>query len=140
MEGKTFEGETSPFYIGEPALVTLIGLESLKESGRRVERTSEAEVKEEEAEEEEIVAEKPSPVPKKEVKPVRIVKPRRRPRPISLVKARLITAARSYLATQEYQKTKSTLRALLIMEPKSGEIKTLLDRIDTIIKAREIKK
>ncbi|MDD4178675.1 MAG: hypothetical protein PHH14_01315 [Candidatus Margulisbacteria bacterium] len=153
VEGKIFEGMTTSFYIGEPTLVTLIGLKQEKVSRQGETETLakqlvgvkpiEQEISEEMEENppaEELPAIKKQPAAQP-AKPAVRPKPRLKPRPLkantSLIKAQLITAARSSLAEQDYYKTKLTLKAMLTIDPNNDEVKTMIGRIDTIIKARE---
>lgn len=53
-----------------------------------------------------------------------------------MTKARLIVAARSYMAKFEYEKAKSELKALLKIEPDNREIKTIVNRLEAVIRAK----
>jgi len=155
VEGKSFEGVTTSFYIGEPTLITLIGLKQEKVSSqdetevlakqlvgaKPIEQEISEEIEENPpAEELPVIKKQPASRPAKlAVRP----KPRLKPRPLKadtgLIKARLITAARSFLAEQDYDRTKLTLKAMLTVDPNNDEVKTMIDRIDTVIKSREAK-
>lgn len=187
VEGKIFEGATNSFYIGEPALVTLIGITSTKETARQEQAAkkiaAEAEilaqeakakqakellgrrpvareegpvVKEEEPAVEEKAAEvkeeirpraKPTTRPRPAAQPARSVKKTPRPKPAAVqpkestvvFKVRLITIARSYIATREYDKAKEKLKALLKVDPENREIKSLFNRLEEVISAQEVK-
>lgn len=60
-----------------------------------------------------------------------------KPKKDNLARVRLITTARSYMARHEYKRARDELKKLLKIEPGSPEIKNMLTRLDTIIKAKE---
>ena len=140
IEGKTFEGQTKGFYIAEPNLVTMIGIEY----------TREVEVKEE-------IKEPPATAPieqavqapagrpsvparklKKAARAARAVikKTEAQKREEAMVKARLIASARFYLKNQEYRKANMSLKSLLKMEPGNKDIRAVVNRIEELQKAK----
>jgi len=145
VEGKSFEGMTNPFFIGEPALITLIGL-GTREGTAVQERPARRITKAPTAVEEEIVEEevpqiKYVPAPPRPSSGQAKKKVVRKPAEIdpNLLKARLITAARSFIAQQEYSKARAELKSLLKIEPENSEIRSVMNRLDSVVKAREAK-
>lgn len=55
---------------------------------------------------------------------------------LNVTKARLIIAARSYLAKLQYNNAKTELKALLKIEPDNREIKTIINRLEAVGRAR----
>lgn len=164
VEGKTFSGDTAPFIVGEPTLVTLIEMVEVKEGKKKVAETKqktrspEENTQEEPTEEvikEEMVKEAPAlkmavaeverPVykPAKKVRPP-AVHPAKRKKPAvkkkqketaSDQKAKYIIAARYYMTKQDFAEAKAQLASLYKMDPGNNEVKRLLNRVNTVIKA-----
>lgn len=55
----------------------------------------------------------------------------------NVTKARLVVAARSYMAQFEYKKAMSELKALLKIEPDNKEVRVILKRLEAVIRAKE---
>jgi hypothetical protein len=144
VEGKLFEGKTNSFYIGEPALVTLIGLELTQEAQRQpVPPTAAIISKQPEV----VMAHKPAapgPQPTKQK-----IKPRKRVTRAEAVKLKaklandkmtlkfkLFTMARVHLTTQQFAKTAADLRQLLKLDPNNPEVKAMLIRVEKISQAK----
>lgn len=139
VEGKSFEGATNTFFIGEPALITLIGLGTREGVARRKTKVP-AVIEEEIIEEEEAPPARPAPAPKKKiVRPAKVAKAKPPAEDPNILKARLITAARSFIAQQEYSKARAELKSLLKIEPDNSEIRSMMNRLDSVVKAREAK-
>lgn len=157
VEGRQLEGKTTPFYIGEPALITLIGVGELtKESGRgkpvagpppTTQRSARVEGKP-------AVAPPPTvqkPVPLERKRAAATAQPRPKPKKIkNLSRAeaarllakqkednlnltlKLLTLARIHLTTQQYEKAKADLHQLLKINPNNPEVKVMLVRVEKI--------
>ncbi|MFA6170722.1 MAG: hypothetical protein WCV63_10640 [Negativicutes bacterium] len=155
VEGKTFEGQTNSFFIGEPALVTLIGLEITRESVVRPPAPPVTTLQELPTVRPERTVQKPpaaakikpakakAPQPKRQIKARKPAAPAIRPKPPALkkedllkLKLKLFTMARVHLTTQQYEKAKGDLRELLRLDPKNREIKAMLDRVEKVLKTK----
>ncbi|MDD5594068.1 MAG: hypothetical protein PHG97_04970 [Candidatus Margulisbacteria bacterium] len=172
VEGVTFQGDSSAFYIGEPILALMMKIAETEEASmakltekeriarqraiesarlalaaRRRVALTEGAVTEEAAipvrPPVKIAAKKIPVKPAAKKKPfklaakkVKIKKFARAGEDINVTKARLIVAARSYMAKFEYQKAKSELKALLKIEPDNREIKTMINRLEAVIRAK----
>src|SRR3989338_1360272 len=133
IEGKIFEGETQPFYVGELALVTLIGLGPTTEV-ELTEKLVKIPTAEASVLKEPVVGSKVEPG--KKVVPLKksVAKPKG---PVSLV--HFLPVVRQYIAGQEYEKARAQLLAIFRTYPDSMEIKTMLSRLDMVIKAKKRK-
>jgi len=151
VEGKNFEGMTNIFFIGEPSLITMIGLESSGKPGNQsaVEDQTVAVEPITESAQPFIRTASPAPVKKyvppgskKPIRPKPAAKAKKRPKTSaaaadnSLLKARLITNARSFIADQDYRQAQASLKALLVIEPKNPEVMAVLKRLDAVVKAK----
>ena len=164
LEGNLFEGQSSPFTIGELAMVMLVGRVATKEAAER-----QAEAKRLAAEADILAAEAGDKAARARallsgeaageqrvqmaIKPVvrmPAVKKRGpvvavRPRPKTagsdgVFKARFATVARFYLEKMEYKKVKTQLQAMLKIDPRNKEMRSMLGRVDKLIKAKEVSK
>lgn len=141
VTGTVFTGDTNTFYVGEPALVTLIRLGETKEA--KPERPLAREKVELKA--------KPEPVKKAAPPPAKKKKPVYRP-PLkaklkketpatkedkNLARMRLLMTARENIDKRQYKEAKGQLKALLSIDPKNNEIRSMLYRIDVVIKTKE---
>lgn len=166
VAGESFQGKSSPFYIAEPVMALMMRIspsrevaeEKLTESERiaRERAIGAARIALEEERKAELRGEPPPkrlqpappavavkpPVKKKipavkprrvKKKPVRVSRPKK---DINVTKASLIIAARSYLNKSQYNKAKAKLKALLKIEPDNRDIKTLVNRLEVIGKAK----
>lgn len=149
VEGKIYEGETGEFYIGEPSLVALIGKDLTKEVEMKQELVRETQpvVAVEPPARETAIVETlaPKPTVKKVKKPGLTAKQKaqrqaqaqlKKESNKSLKKAKIITAARFYMDNKDYTAAKQQLILLQKTDPQSLEIKTLLYRLDQLIKVR----
>lgn len=142
VEGKMFYGETAPFIIAEPTLITLIDMVSVtgeSRSSRKIIKVEEI-VVEEQPKTVAIKVKKKAPVAaaKKHFyapKPVVAAKPKPEPKPESSIDVEDIVAARYYMAKQDYVKAKERLKVLNKKAPDNKQIKALIQRVDQIIKA-----
>jgi hypothetical protein len=162
VEGKSFVGKTLYFYVGEPALVTLIGLESgsqadgsREDAVRRLAREARISTLEAAAEAERIsqVSRAPEikevkPPAKRTVTPVeRTVKPpvKRTVKPpakllladMEMQKVKLLTGARADMLKKEYERAARQLQALVEIEPDDIAFRKMLDRLQAVIQTRE---
>ncbi len=124
VEGRSFEGETSPIFVAEPTLPVVLRFASSEE----VKPVS--------------VAAPPSVAKTKETVKVakRPVKSKRKiaaqpEEDFDAARLRYITLAKNYMAKQEYEKAKVQLEALLKIDPENREVKAMLNRLEAIIKA-----
>lgn len=132
VQDKNFYGETLPFIIGEPALITLIDMV----------RTTEAKAPSRQ-EPEEIVTEiapviKPKPVVRKKAKIKIAARPARQAsdlEDLSAQSAEYIVAARYYLAKNDYASARTQLNYLKRKDPANAQLNGLIDRLNDIIKA-----
>ncbi|MFH1826218.1 MAG: hypothetical protein ABH823_02880 [bacterium] len=145
VEGNIFEGRSSTFYIGEPSLVTLIGVDVKRE----VELNQEVAVARPQKAAPQVKPQpKPQPKPKTAPKPAAKPKPKPKPKPpkkaekpknFESMKARLITEARFHFKNNQYNSGKRKLQEILVWEPDNLELQTIIERIDEVIKAKEAK-
>jgi len=135
VEGVSFEGSSSAFYISEPVLALMMKVAPSEEVAGE-ERPTEKEKIAKSVEP--TVINPPVKIAAKKVKPGKVARivPKE---DINVAKARLIAAARSYLAQFEYEKAKAELNALLKIEPDNKEVKTMLNRLEAVIRTREIR-
>lgn len=151
VEGKVFEGESASFYIGEPALVTLIGVDLKKKIDLPREEATEPKRVAAPARETVRPVVKPTPKPKAKPKPKPVQKslppaPKKAEAPVvnagklQLERTRLITEARYYFKQQDYVQGRARLAELLKLDPDSREIKEIINRIDEVIKSKESEK
>ena len=151
VEGKVFEGKTSSFYVGEPTLVTLIGLELTQETKRRPSvpaTTALPAVKPAEparAPQPPAAAVTATAAPKS--KKPRAVKPSFSRREAAKLKAelekeklnlkfKLFTMARVHLTTQQFDQTVADLKELLKLDPHNTEYQAMLKRVAKIAQAK----
>ena len=161
VAGFSFEGKTSAFRITEPVLALMTKITAgesgetavLPHSRRAVanlEVTPEA-VPEAAPEIKPEVRREIRPAVKPEIKPVqkapvrraaqKIVRPRKM---ISVVtkgdaasdKARLVAAVRTAMSRAEYEKARIQLKALLRTDPNNKEMKTILNRLEVVVRAK----
>jgi hypothetical protein len=142
VENRKFEGKTAAFYVGEPVLPLVLKLEDTERAevaappaARKAEVKKPEPAKEIAAEEEKGEEEKPAAM----VTPVkRAIAARPRPKEnINVTRLRLMSAARKFLAENDYKRAEGQLRALLKIDPDNSDIKQMLGRIEAVIKAKE---
>ena len=126
VEGRNFKGETAPIFVDEPTLPVVMRF-APSEEVRPAPVAARAKVK---PKEEIKIAKKPSVKAKKRI----AVLPKE---DFNTARMRYITSARDFLAKQEYEKAKVQLEALLDIDPGNTEVKLMLSRIESIIKARK---
>lgn len=159
VEGKTFSGDTAPFIVGEPTLVTLIEMVEVKEGKKRAagnkqatgppgenrqEEPTEEVIKEEMAKEapamKMAVAEVERPVYKPAGQTARrkktsVKKNKKQKENASALKAKYIIAARYYMTKQDFAGARAQLASLSKIDPHNNEVKGLLNRVNAVIKA-----
>jgi hypothetical protein len=145
VAGKTFTGKTKDFYIGEPALVTLVSLEAGKVSGPAVEqaiqdlavqaRISTAEAASEAKQIHEVVRE----VIKETRVIVQVPAKEKGPSAADLEKqkVKLLVGARANMLHREYDRARKQIEALVELEPNNEYYGRMLTRINAVIQARE---
>ncbi|MFA4844915.1 MAG: hypothetical protein WC632_08240, partial [Candidatus Margulisiibacteriota bacterium] len=165
VAGVTFQGDSSVFYIGEPILALMMRIAETEEAAavkltekERIARQRAIEsarlalaarrraglTEEAVAEEAALPVQPPARIAAKK-KPFKLAAKKSKIKKfaragtkedVNVTKARLIVAARSYLAKFEYQKAKSELKVLLKIEPDNREIKTIVNRLEAVIRAK----
>jgi hypothetical protein len=125
VEGKSFEGESAPILVDEPTIPVIMRF------------TSSGEVRPAPAAVAPVPA-APAPVAvraKAKPREKRIVAQPKED--FNVARIRYITSARDFVAKQEYEKAVIQLQALLKIDPGNKEVKLMLARIESIIKARK---
>jgi hypothetical protein len=138
VENRKFEGKTASFYVGEPVLPLVLKLENTEQAevvappaARRAEASRPEPEKEIAVEEVEQPAAMAAPAK-------RAVAVRPRPKEnINATRLRLMSAARKFLAENDYKRAEGQLRALLKIDPDNSDIKQMLSRIEAVIRAKE---
>jgi hypothetical protein len=164
VEGKTFTGETAPFIVGEPTLVTLIEMVEVKEGKKksvmpRPAVVAPTETAEEKPTEEAVIEEtavEEAPALKAEVKEVKRAVQKLKPKKArsaklkktafnkkqkedkSAMKTKYIVAARYYMTKQDYAGAQAQLNSLYKMDPYDREVKRLLNRVNAVVKAEGV--
>jgi hypothetical protein len=142
VEGKSYEGQTGIFFIGEPSLVTLIGFGTKETASRPPARAETAPEPRAEIEPVVPVAQAPAIT----ARPAAKEKPKPKKRPIARqtkeqaiqLKVRLIKIVRTHLVAQEYSQAKTRLKELLRIDPGNTALKGIYYRLEEVIKAKEV--
>jgi hypothetical protein len=126
IEGRNFEGETSPIFVDEPTLPVVMQFTASEEVKPAPVAAPPAVAKPKET----VRAATPPVKAKRKV----AAQPKE---DFNVKRLRYITLAKNYVANQEYEKAKVQLEALLKIDPENKEVKVMLNRIEAIIKAKE---
>ena len=165
VAGFSFEGKTSAFRITEPVLAlmtkmtngesgetaalphsrrTVVAPKAVPEAAPEVAPETKPEVRREIKPEVKPIVEQVERVPvKAPVKRVaqKVVRPKRM---ISVVtkgdadsdKARMVASVRTAMSRAEYEKARTQLKALLKTDPNNKEMKTILNRLEVVVRAK----
>jgi hypothetical protein len=151
IEGNMFEGETSPFIIGELSLITMIKISASTEARARTENREQTSRRLEVETAKLAVQPKPAPPPKKK-RPSLARKPRPAPRKkmvlvevlgknkeLNLKKAKLLTTTRYYMEKMDFDTVRSLLKSLVAIDPANKEYQKMLRRVEVVIKTEKEK-
>jgi hypothetical protein len=140
VEGRMFEGVTGNFYIGEPALVTMIGRQVSAETGGNGEKELIKKMQAEIAYLYQAMKERPAATELTKVMTKTVPRPtaaaRRSKVNLSARKAALVARAKAYLDRGDYERAQTQLTAAARLDPNDRPLGAFLGRLRAIVKAR----